>query len=112
MTTARDIMHTGAQCIGEDQTLMEAAQMMRDLGVGSLPICGNDKKFHRIITDRDIVIKAVAEGKDLWRAPPASSRRATSPMSTLTPTWTPSSRRWAANRSSECPSSTTTSSWA
>jgi CBS domain-containing protein len=65
MTTARDIMNSGAQCIGEDQTLMEAAQMMRDMGVGSLPICGNDKKLHGIITDRDIVIKAVAEGKDL-----------------------------------------------
>ncbi len=39
--------------------------MMRDLGVGALPICGNDKKLHGIITDRDIVIKAVAEGLDL-----------------------------------------------
>ena len=65
MTTARDIMHTGATCIGEDQTLLEAARMMRDLGVGSLPICGKDQKLHGIITDRDIVIKAVAEGRDL-----------------------------------------------
>jgi CBS domain-containing protein len=65
MTTARDIMHTGATCIAEDQSLMDAAQMMRDLGVGALPICGNDGKLHGIITDRDIVIKAVAEGKDL-----------------------------------------------
>jgi CBS domain-containing protein len=65
MTTARDIMHTGAQCVAEDQTLAEAAQMMRDLGVGALPICGNDKLLHGIITDRDIVIKAVAEGLDL-----------------------------------------------
>ena len=65
MTTARDIMHTGANCIAEDQTLMDAARMMRDMGVGSLPICGNDGKLHGIITDRDIVIKAVAEGKDL-----------------------------------------------
>ena len=65
MATAKDIMHPGAQCIGEDQTLMEAARMMRDLGVGSLPICGNDQKLKGIITDRDIVIKACAEGKDL-----------------------------------------------
>jgi CBS domain-containing protein len=65
MTTARDIMHTGANCIAEDQTLLDAARMMRDMGVGSLPICGNDGKLHGIITDRDIVIKAVAEGKDL-----------------------------------------------
>lgn len=64
MTTARDIMHAGTQCIGEDQTLDEAARMMRDMEVGSLPICGNDEKLHGIITDRDIVIKCVAEGKD------------------------------------------------
>ena len=65
MTTARDIMHSGATCIGEDQSLTDAAKMMRDLGVGALPICGNDQRLHGIITDRDIVIKAVAEGKDL-----------------------------------------------
>lgn len=65
MTTARDIMHTGATCIGEDQTLLDAARMMRDMGVGALPICGNDQRLHGIITDRDIVTKAVAEGKDL-----------------------------------------------
>ena len=64
MTTARDIMNAGATCIGEDQTLMQAAQMMRDMNVGSLPICGNDKRLHGIITDRDIVIKCLAEGKD------------------------------------------------
>lgn len=64
MKTARDIMHSGTQCIAEDQTLHEAAMMMRDLGVGSLPICGKDKKLHGIITDRDIVIKCLAEGKD------------------------------------------------
>ncbi|CAN7488435.1 CBS domain-containing protein [Knoellia sp. LjRoot47] len=57
-------MHAGTQCIKEDQTLDEAARMMRDLGVGSLPICGHDEKLHGIITDRDIVIKCVAEGMD------------------------------------------------
>jgi CBS domain-containing protein len=64
MTTAREIMNAGATCIGEDQTLLEAAQMMRDMNVGSLPICGNDKKLHGIITDRDLVIKCMAEGHD------------------------------------------------
>ena len=64
MTTARDIMNSGATCVGEDQTVAEAARMMRDLGVGALPICGNDKKLHGIITDRDIVIKCLAEGMD------------------------------------------------
>jgi CBS domain-containing protein len=64
MTTAKDIMHAGAQCIGQRQTLVEAARMMRDLEVGALPICGEDDRLHGIITDRDIVIKCLAEGRD------------------------------------------------
>jgi CBS domain-containing protein len=64
MTTARDIMHTGATCVGEHETLAAAAQHMRDLGVGALPICGDDDRLHGMITDRDIVIKCLAAGKD------------------------------------------------
>jgi CBS domain-containing protein len=64
MSTARDIMHPGAECIGEDDTLESAARMMRDLQVGALPICGNDDRLHGIITDRDIVVRCVAEGGD------------------------------------------------
>ncbi|MBB2910851.1 CBS domain-containing protein [Streptosporangium becharense] len=65
--TARDVMHQGAECIGEHDTLRMAAQMMRDMGVGALPICGDDDRLKGIITDRDIVIKCCAEGKDLER---------------------------------------------
>jgi len=61
---ARDIMHPGAECIGEDDTVAAAARKMRDLGVGSLPICGADDRLHGILTDRDIVVKCVAEGRD------------------------------------------------
>jgi CBS domain-containing protein len=57
-------MHLGAECVNEGQTLQEAARMMRDLGVGSLPICGNDNRLHGMITDRDIVIKCIAEGRN------------------------------------------------
>jgi CBS domain-containing protein len=64
MTTARDIMHIGAECIGEHQTLQHAAQRMRDLDVGALPICGDDDRLHGIITDRDIVTKCIANGAD------------------------------------------------
>lgn len=64
MTTAREIMHAGVTCIGEHDTLTKAAQRMRELGVGSLPICGDNDRLHGIITDRDIVIKCVAAGKD------------------------------------------------
>ena len=61
---ARDIMHPGAECIGEDDSVATAAQRMRDLGVGSLPICGADDRLHGLLTDRDIVVKCIAEGRD------------------------------------------------
>jgi CBS domain-containing protein len=61
---ARDIMHPGAECITENDTLATAAQRMRDLGVGSLPICGADDRLHGIVTDRDIVVRCIAEGRD------------------------------------------------
>ncbi|UQA90672.1 CBS domain-containing protein [Streptomyces halobius] len=60
---ARDIMHRDAQCIPAHETLDRAAQVMRQLDVGALPICDNDR-LSGIITDRDIVIRCVAEGHD------------------------------------------------
>ncbi|MEU9304688.1 CBS domain-containing protein [Streptomyces sp. NPDC048269] len=64
MTTAREIMTEGAECIGADETILRAAEKMRDLGVGALPICGTDNKLKGMLTDRDIVVKVLAEGKD------------------------------------------------
>lgn len=64
MTTARDIMHFGAECLGEHEGLLQAAQRMRDLDVGALPVCGDDDRLLGIITDRDIVLDCVAEGGD------------------------------------------------
>ena len=61
---ARDIMHQGAECIGENESVASATRKMRDLGVGSLPICGTDDRLRGIVTDRDIVVKCLAEGKD------------------------------------------------
>jgi CBS domain-containing protein len=64
MSRARDVMHMGAECIGVDGTLARAAEMMRDMHVGALPICGDDNRLQGIITDRDIVIRCVAVGYD------------------------------------------------
>ncbi|MEK2478625.1 MULTISPECIES: CBS domain-containing protein [Streptomyces] len=64
MTTAREIMHVGATCVQESETLEEAARRMKELDVGALPICGPDNRLHGIITDRDIVVKCLAKGKD------------------------------------------------
>ena len=64
MTTAREIMTPGAQCIGENDTLEEAARLMRDLDVGQLPICGEDDRLKGVVTDRDIVVRCLAIGTD------------------------------------------------
>ena len=64
MTTAREIMTPDATCVGEKETLADAAQKMADLGVGSLPICGEDNRLKGMLTDRDIVVKALAKGRN------------------------------------------------
>ncbi|KUO22814.1 CBS domain-containing protein [Streptomyces dysideae] len=64
MTTAGDIMHRGAQWIPAHETLDRAAQLMRDLGVGALPISDQNERLCGMITDRDIVVDCVAMGHD------------------------------------------------
>jgi CBS domain-containing protein len=64
MTKARDIMSNDATCVRSNESVAVAAQRMAELGVGALPICGEDDKLKGMITDRDIAIKVVAMGKD------------------------------------------------
>ncbi|MFD5492657.1 CBS domain-containing protein [Streptomyces sp. NPDC001812] len=64
MTTAGDIMHRGAQWIPAHETLDRAAQLMRDLNVGALPISDENERLCGILTDRDIVVGCVAMGHD------------------------------------------------
>jgi CBS domain-containing protein len=64
MTTAREIMTENAECVREDQTVLEAAQKLTELGVGALPICGSDDRLKGMVTDRDIVVKVLGAGKD------------------------------------------------
>src|SRR5882762_4402002 len=64
MTRAREIMTPDPTCVRESQTVREAAQLMADKGVGAVPICGEDNRLKGMLTDRDIVVKVLAEGKD------------------------------------------------
>ena len=64
MTTVREIMTGGAECAHTEESLVDVARKMRDLGVGSLPICGQDHRLHGMVTDRDIVVRVVADGDD------------------------------------------------
>jgi CBS domain-containing protein len=64
MSKAKEIMHWGAEYVAASDTLETAARMMRDGHVGSLPICGPDNRLQGIITDHDVVVKCLAEGRD------------------------------------------------
>jgi CBS domain-containing protein len=62
--TAREVMTGGAECVGENETLLDAARKLAELDVGAMPICGEDDRLKGMLTDRDIVVKALAQGKD------------------------------------------------
>jgi CBS domain-containing protein len=47
-----------------EESLVDAAKKMRELGVGALPICGEDDRLKGMLTDRDIVIRCIADGGD------------------------------------------------
>ena len=63
--TARDVMSSDAECVGENDSIADAAKRLAELGVGSMPICGEDNRLKGMLTDRDIVVKVIAEGKDV-----------------------------------------------
>jgi CBS domain-containing protein len=50
--------------LGLNESLTDAARRMAELNVGALPVCGQDNRLKGIITDRDIVVKAIAKGKN------------------------------------------------
>ena len=62
MKTIADVMTTDVEVIRPEETLRDAARAMSDLDVGSLPVC-NGRRLVGMITDRDITVRAVAEGK-------------------------------------------------
>ncbi|HZO59037.1 MAG TPA: CBS domain-containing protein [Solirubrobacterales bacterium] len=61
---ARDVMTSGVECVGENDTVLDAAKRLAELNVGSMPICGEDDRLKGMLTDRDIVVKVLAQGKD------------------------------------------------
>jgi CBS domain-containing protein len=61
---ARDIMTPECRCIGENDTVLDAARLLAELDVGAVPICGEDDRLKGMLTDRDIVVKVLAQGKD------------------------------------------------
>lgn len=59
----KDIMTRDPVVIAPDSTLQEAAQVMRDIDTGIIPVC-DDGRLLGMLTDRDLAVRATAEGKD------------------------------------------------
>jgi CBS domain-containing protein len=58
-----EVMTRGAECTRPDTTVQDAAERMKALDVGALPVCDNDRLVG-MITDRDITVRATAEACD------------------------------------------------
>jgi CBS domain-containing protein len=59
----KEVMTPGVECIPPESNLQDAARKMQVLDVGPLPVCDHDR-LAGMLTDRDIVVRAVAEGRD------------------------------------------------
>ncbi|HEV7463127.1 MAG TPA: CBS domain-containing protein [Methyloceanibacter sp.] len=59
----KDMMHKGAECVAPDATLQQVALKMRDYDIGAIPVCEGGKPIG-MVTDRDVTIRAIANGKD------------------------------------------------
>lgn len=110
MTTAGDIMHRGAQWIPAHETLDRAAQLMRELNVGALPIGDSNDRLCGILTDRDIVVGCVAMGRDPAKVTAGEMAQGTLAGSRRTPMSATYSTRCRSTRSAGSPSSRT-SAW-
>lgn len=62
-TLVRDAMTASPHAIDPDTPVLEAARIMRAQDVGSVPVCEQDRLIG-VLTDRDIVVRVVAEAKD------------------------------------------------
>jgi CBS domain-containing protein len=60
----KEMMHKGAEYVALNAKLQVIAKKMRDYDVGSIPVCEGGK-IVGMVTDRDIAVRALANGKDL-----------------------------------------------
>ena len=61
----KEVMTRDVEIISPHSTLQEAAALMKKLDVGPLPVCQDDRLVG-VVTDRDITVRATAEGQDPW----------------------------------------------
>ena len=83
MMQVREIMSTEAKCCSPTASLIEVARLMVEEDCGEIPVCDESGKPVGVLTDRDIVCRLVAKGKE----PTTLSARdaMSSPVVTVTP---------------------------
>lgn len=60
----RDVMTPNPKCVSEKDSIQDVARIMKDQDTGVVPVV-EGKKIIGLITDRDIVVRGLAEGRDL-----------------------------------------------
>lgn len=60
----RDVMTANPACVRENDGIADAARIMKSEDAGVVPVIDGDRKLMGIITDRDIVVRLVAEGRN------------------------------------------------
>jgi CBS domain-containing protein len=68
MKKVKDILTSDVEVVAPDTRIHEVARKMKELDVGSVPVC-TGKRLVGMITDRDIAIRTVAEGRDPGNTP-------------------------------------------
>jgi CBS domain-containing protein len=63
-STASDIMTENVEVLRLDDSLLTAAERLAQHDVGALPVCDEQERVRGIVTDRDIVVHGIAQGKD------------------------------------------------
>lgn len=72
MQKVRDVMTHRPVTLPEDAPVVRAAKLMRDQGIGDVLVTTENEQLCGVVTDRDIVVRAVADARDITATPVGS----------------------------------------
>jgi len=64
----RDVMTPNPRTVGDRDSIRDVARIMKDQDTGVVPVCDDSRKIIGLVTDRDIVVRLIADGKDPMNA--------------------------------------------
>jgi CBS domain-containing protein len=64
----RDVMTLNPATVSDKDSIRDVARIMKDEDTGVVPVCDSGKKIIGLVTDRDIVVRLIADGKDPMNA--------------------------------------------